>query len=178
MKKASLSRRVFLGSSLLFGAASLYWINNKDTKVYLYANETQVLLHAAYHLFPQSNIGVGAKDLHIASYLAFVLRDKRIMKEDRNFFLKGAFWLEESSFENYNISFLNLSKDMKEELLRSITQDRWGENFVYTSLTYIFEALLCAPVYGSNPNAIGWKWLEHNPGFPQPKSIQEINYEV
>ena len=24
------------------------------------------------------------------------------------------------------------------------------------------------PVYGGNPEMIGWKWLEHQPGFPAP----------
>ena len=24
------------------------------------------------------------------------------------------------------------------------------------------------PVYGGNPDGIGWKWLMHPPGFPRP----------
>jgi len=35
-------------------------------------------------------------------------------------------------------------------------------------LTYILEALLTDPVYGGNPNGIGWTWLQHQPGFPTP----------
>lgn len=178
MKKASLSRRVFLGSSLIFGAGVLYWIQNREQKVRLYANETQVLLHACYHLFPSSTKGPGAIDLNIASYLIFVLEDQRIMKEDRDHFLKGAYWLEESAYEEYDQSFINLKKEDKESLFVKISQDRWGQNFIYTSLTYIFESLLSSPVYGSNPNEIGWKWLEHNPGFPQPHSVKDINYEI
>ncbi|PHR56156.1 MAG: hypothetical protein COA44_08670 [Arcobacter sp.] len=178
MKKESLSRRVFLGTSLIFGAGSIFWLQNKDKKTALYTNETQVLLAASHYLFPQSSLGPSAKELHIASYLVFVLQDKRIMKEDRDSFLKGAYWLEESSFEKYNLSFLNLNESQKEELLQDVTQDRWAERFVYTCLTYIFEALLSAPIYGSNPKKIGWKWLEHNPGFPQPEKIKETIYEV
>lgn len=178
MNTVKLARRAFLGTSLLFGAGSILWLQNQDKKMAIYANETQVLLAVSYHLFPISSLGPNAKELNIASYLAFVLKDKRIMKEDRDSFLKGAYWLEESSFEKFNASFLNLSHENKEELLHEVTQDRWAERFVYTCLTYIFEALLCAPVYGSNPNEIGWKWLEHNPGFPQPKFIQETVYEI
>ena len=33
---------------------------------------------------------------------------------------------------------------------------------------YIFEALLSDPVYGGNPEGIGWRWLGHRPGFPRP----------
>lgn len=178
MKKEGLTRRIFLGSSLVFCAGAVYWFQNRKKSLHLYANDTQVLLHAAYHLFPQSDYGPGAKDLHIANYLAFVLQDGRILKDDRDLFLKGAFWLEESSFEEYNMSFLNLGNQEKESLLQNVTRQRWGERFVYTSLGYIFEALLCAPVYGSNPKEIGWKWLDHNPGFPQPRSLKEITYEV
>jgi len=178
LKNTSLTRRVFLGTSLLFGLGSVLYLKNKNKSTRLYANETQVLLAASQHLFPQSSLGPSAKELHIASYLAFVLEDKRIMKSDRDYFLKGAYWLEESAFEKYDLSFLNLSYDDKEELLQEVTQDRWGKSFVTTALTYIFEALLSAPVYGSNPKEIGWKWLSHNPGFPQPKFIQETLYEV
>jgi len=178
LKKASLPRRAFLGTSLLFGAGGILWIQNQGKKTGLYANETQVLLTVSYHLFPNSALGPSAKELHIASYLAYVLQDKRIMKDDRDFFLKGAYWLEESSFEHYDSSFLNLSTNNKEALLQRLIQDRWAERFIYTCLGYIFEALLSAPVYGSNLNEIGWKWLEHNPGFPQPKFIQETIYEI
>lgn len=178
MNQTKLSRRVFLGSSLVFGAGAIFWLQNKDKKARLYANETQVLLHAAYHLFPRSGLGPGAKDFHVSSYMAFVLEDERIMKEDRDYFLKGAFWLEESSFDEYNTSFLNLSYEEKEELLQATTQDRWGQRFVYTCLGYIFEALLSSPVYGSNIDGMGWTWLEHNPGFPQPLSLKETAYEV
>lgn len=178
MKKESLTRRIFLGTSLVFATGAVYWFQNSKKSLQVYANDTQVLLHAAYHLFPQSDLGPGAKELHIANYMAFVLQDNRIVKDDRDFFLKGAFWLEESSFEEYNKSFLNLSNLEKESLLQDVTRQRWGERFVYTSLSYIFEALFCAPVYGSNPKETGWKWLEHNPGFPQPNSLKEITYEV
>ena len=33
---------------------------------------------------------------------------------------------------------------------------------------YLAEALMLDPVYGGNPDMIGWKWLEHQAGFPRP----------
>lgn len=144
----------------------------------LYANKVQVLLHTAYHLFPYSTIGPGARELRISSYLSFVLKDERILKEDREYLLLGAAWLEESAYEQYDKSFLNLDTLQKEELLKNVSKKTWGENFIYTTLGYIFEALLSAPVYGSNIDEIGWKWLEHNPGFPQPVNKKEIDYAV
>jgi gluconate 2-dehydrogenase gamma chain len=45
---------------------------------------------------------------------------------------------------------------------------RWGRAWLSLLLYYIFEALLSDPVYGGNPGEIGWRWLEHQPGFPRP----------
>ena len=47
-----------------------------------------------------------------------------------------------------------------------------GENWVSTLLFYICEALLTDPIYGGNPNGIGWAWLAHQPGFPRPSPEQ------
>ena len=43
-----------------------------------------------------------------------------------------------------------------------------GELWISTLIVYLLEALLCAPAYGGNPEAIGWHWLGHQPGFPLP----------
>ena len=136
------------------------------------------MLHAAQHLFPHSHLGPGAGELKISSYLSFVLQDERILEEERRRFLQGAAWLEESAFEMFEKSFLNRDKEEKERLMQSIARENWGENFIYTTLGYLFEALLSAPVYGSNIDEIGWKWLAHNPGFPQPMRPEEISYAV
>ena len=179
MEKASLTRRLFIGGSLAIGAGAFILSNrDKELDLSLFAKDTQVLLHTAYHVFPQSKLSPSALDLHISSYLAFVLKDERILKEDRDYILKGAHWLEESAFENYDKSFLNLTEEEKEELLQDIVTYRWGENFIYTTLTYIFEAMVSAPVYGSNIEGRGWKWLEHNPGFPLPKTAKETMYDL
>lgn len=179
MTKTSLSRRVFMGTSLIAGLGLfLYVTDEKNSGVKLYSNKVQVLLHSAYHLFPHSVLGPGANELNISSYLSFVLKDERILKEDRERLLQGAGWLEESAFEMYEMSFLNLTVLQKEELMHSISAQRWGEVYIYTCLGYVFEALLSAPVYGSNIDEMGWKWLEHNPGFPQPVSKKEISYAV
>lgn len=178
MQKRMLSRRTILGGSVAVGISLLLWLNDKDTSPRLYSKDVQVLLQTAYQLFPHSKLGPGAVDLHIAAYLSYVLQDERIMEEERHYLLKGAGWLEESAFESYGKSFLSLAIDEKESLLHKVSRDRWGENFIYRVLNYILEALLCTPVYGSNVKEIGWKWLEHNPGFPQPPTKKEISYDL
>jgi len=180
LENSSLSRRLFVGGSLALGVATFvfYNKNKKELDTSLFSKDTQVLLFTAYHLFPQSKISPSALDLHISSYLAFVLKDERILKEDRDYLLKGAYWLEESAFEEYNKSFLNLSTDEKEELLQDVATYRWGENYIYKTLTYIFEAMVSAPIYGSNTQGKGWDWLSHKPGFPLPKTLKEITYDL
>lgn len=179
LQNKALSRRTLLGGCLAAGIGALLWQGSRDEdKVRLYANEVQVLLHTAYHLFPHSKLGPGAVDLHISGYLSYVLADERIMEKKRQRFLKGAGWLEESAYEGYGKSFLNLAKNEKESLLQKVSQEGWGKHFITTVLNYLFEALLSAPLYGSNLDEIGWKWLEHTPGFPQPTTIKEISYAL
>lgn len=167
-----------LGGSVAVGISLLLWQSDKNTSPRFYTKDVQVLLQTAYQLFPHSKLGPGAADLHIAAYLSYVLQDERIMEEKRHYLLKGAGWLEESAFKIYAKSFLNLKVDEKEQLLLKVSKESWGERFIYRVLNYILEALLSAPVYGSNANAIGWKWLEHNPGFPQPSTKKEISYDL
>lgn len=178
MQKKALLRRTLLGGAGAAGLSLFLWPNDKQRQPRLYAKDVQVLLHTSYQLFPHSKLGPGAVDLHIAAYLSYVLQDERIMQEKRHYLLKGAGWLEESAHEDYDKSFLNLKVDEKEELLLKVSAQSWGENFIYRVLNYILEALLSAPVYGSNIKEIGWKWLEHNPGFPQPSTKKEISYDL
>ena len=53
-------------------------------------------------------------------------------------------------------------------MLRQIEQSNAGQNWLSLLLTYLLEALLADPVYGGNPDGIGWQWLEHQSGFPRP----------
>lgn len=178
MKDTLISRRMFIGTSLTLCLGAIAYTQIRPSATIFYANEIQVILHASYHLFPDSKVGPSARDLQISHYLSGVFADKRLFKEDKDRFLKGGYWLEESSYEVFNKSFLNLNKNEKENLFQEISTERWGEAFMFTCLNYIFEALLSAPVYGSNTDAIGWKWLDHSPGFPQPKTKEEISYDL
>ena len=66
--------------------------------------------------------------------------------------------------------FPQLEANQREQLLQRIARSEAGENWLSLLLVYIFEALLSSSIYGGNPDGIGWRWLEHNPGFPQPTS--------
>ncbi len=122
------------------------------------------------HLFPSEADSPGANDIHAASYLKSLLEDSAHDQDERNFILNGPNWLNDLSNKEYKKPFLQLNTTQREQLLQRIASSEAGENWLSLLLVYIFEALLSSPIYGGNPDGIGWRWLEHNPGFPQPTS--------
>lgn len=122
------------------------------------------------HLFPSETDSPGANDINAASYLKRLLDDTDNDQDERNFILNGPNWLNELAKTEYQKPFAQLDATQGEQLLQRIAQSEAGENWLSLLLLYIFEALLSSPLYGGNPDGIGWRWLEHNPGFPQPTS--------
>jgi len=120
------------------------------------------------HLFPAADDTPGASDINATVYLYNVLENPAADPEDREFVMNGAGWLNELAQDKYQQSFSGLDTAHREMALRQIEQSRAGERWLSKLLTYILEALLADPVYGGNPDGIGWKWLEHQPGFPTP----------
>ena len=120
------------------------------------------------HIFPACPDSPGAGDINATEYLRTVLSGKDIDSEMRTFIYRGVDWLERFTREKHGASFEEMSESGRESVLRGFATDIIGEIWLSTILIYIFEALLCDPVYGGNPNQTGWEWLEHKPGFPRP----------
>jgi gluconate 2-dehydrogenase gamma chain len=120
------------------------------------------------HLFPSETDSPGATDINATSYLKNLTEDADHDKDERNFILNGPTWLDELAKTDYKKPFTQLDATQREQLLRHIAHSQAGENWLSLLLMYIFEALLSSPIYGGNPDGVGWRWLEHNPGFPQP----------
>ena len=131
-------------------------------------NEWQRLQIAQEHLFPHTEDGPGAVDVKAAAYLQNVLLDPNGDAEEQDYLKKGLTWLEEEAQEVLGRSFVSLNADEREQVLRSMAGHGWGERWISLILLYIFEALLADPLYGGNPDGMGWAWLEHNPGYPRP----------
>ena len=119
-------------------------------------------------LFPDDGNGPSAMDLNAALYLKFVLEAEDTDQDDRAFIDKGIDWLNDLAQDTLNQVFAACSYAQQTELVSEIAKSRAGERWLAFLLTYIFEALLTDPVYGGNPNGIGWQWLQHQPGFPHP----------
>lgn len=120
------------------------------------------------HLFPSEPDAPGAREINALNYLRSVIELAGAGTEEHDFILQGAQWLEEIALEDHQEVFSQLDFSAKERVLRRVAASEVGENWISTLLYYLFEALLADPVYGGNPNGIGWKWLQHIPGFPRP----------
>lgn len=120
------------------------------------------------HLFPDEENSIGAKDIHALEYLRATLITPDFDKEEGVLIHNGVNWLNDLSQQQYSKKFIQLDNVAKEKLLRRIESSNAGERWLSTVLTYLLEALLTDPIYGGNTNGIGWKWLQHQPGFPRP----------
>ncbi len=120
------------------------------------------------HLFPSETNSPGAREINALAYLRSILDQPHTDPEDASFIRRGVGWLDEIAIEQKQQPFRKLDGGEREQVLRSIERSRAGENWLALLLMYIFEALLSDPVYGGNPQGVGWDWLEHQPGFPRP----------
>lgn len=167
------SRRRFLQGVSAFSAGMLLPLSSRANPQ---AASTVPLREAPWptiaavqeHLFPTEADSPGAGDINATGYLKTLLDDSAHDEDERNFILNGPNWLNELAITHYRNPFTRLNETQREQLLQRIARSEAGENWLALLLLYIFEALLSSPVYGGNPEGIGWRWLEHNPGFPQP----------
>jgi len=128
----------------------------------------QVLAAVQDHLFPAEQKAPGAADVHAAAYLQWVLSDPSLKQSSRDFFRQGVESIMALSSQEHDRSFTALSEDQKEQLLRKFESQHDGAHWLREVLNYLLEATLTDPVYGGNPNGIGWKWLAHKPGYKRP----------
>ncbi len=136
-------------------------------------NAVQVLL------FPDDGNGPDALAINALSYLEWAMTDSQNVDDgDPEFISRGIGWLDDLSEQQKGDKFIKLTQKQQNKLLTEIAATQAGENWLSLLLYYITEALMLDPVYGGNPDAIGWQWLEHQPGFPAPvtgKTYQDFN---
>lgn len=122
------------------------------------------------HLLPSSNSGPGAKEIQVTQYLMNVVKLQPTAKEEVEFIYKGVGWLNGYTQSQDKLNFFDLSTEKKEQVLQTISKSLAGENWLNNLIGYIYEAMLSPPIYGGNPNRIGWNWLEHQGGYPLPQA--------
>lgn len=149
----------------------------KDVSVWQVKEPWLTLAAVQEHLFPSDAEAPGARQINATQYLKNVIDHHDIEESEKEFIKNGVNWLNGLAKEMFAARFIELNTSKKEKTLRKVAQSRAGENWISTLLTYIIEALLTSPAYGGNPNGVGWKWLEHQPGFPQPP-VNKVYYRL
>ena len=176
-----MERRQFLRVMLAGAIATQipWWVacsNESKTRTGFHLNQEQkrILILVQNFLFPSDGNGPGAMDLKTEKYIQWNLNDPNLDPEEKQYFVNGIGWVEETAQEEKESSFLSLSDIERVEILKLISKEVWGESWYSMNLNFIFEALLSDPIYGANINKEGWNWLEHNPGHPRP--TEEMKY--
>ena len=157
-------------TSIPFNAWANNSTNEKDKINEALKTDPWLTLNAVLnHLLPASNSGPSALDIQALNYLYNLVHQQPTEQEEIDFIYQGVGWLNGFSQSELKQNFNNLNNVNKEKLLRSISQSQAGQNWLNTLLNYLLEAMLTPPVYGGNPNGIGWQWLEHHSGYPLPE---------
>jgi len=129
------------------------------------------------HLLPHSPSGPGAVDIQATQYLYNLVHQQPTPQDEVDFVFQGVGWLNGYAQGQTKRNFPQLSNEQKEKMLRAISRSPAGENWLSMLMSNMLEAMLSPPAYGGNPDGIGWKWLEHQPGFPLPNAGQRY-YEL
>ncbi|RUM64067.1 MAG: hypothetical protein DSZ04_03380 [Sulfurimonas sp.] len=158
-----LKRRAFLKAGFLSSAV----IVMNGCSVFVITTSRDTIKVLQNDLFPK------AKELGIntADYIGIVLKHSHISQEDKEYLKNGVKWLNESAVEMYKKQYTKLLAHERQEVLKSFAQESWGSSWLDTILRYTFEASFGDPIYGSNNNKAGWKWLEFTGGEPRPKKV-------
>lgn len=171
------ARRGFLSdvlkSTAMVGSLPLWGMlkgcdRQSEQQTLLQQHPWQTFAAVQQHLFPADGNGPSASDINASLYLKFVLDAPDTDEDDKTFVLDGIKWLNGLSDEQFGKPFAVLTPIEQHKVLKKIASSSAGERWLSHLLLYIMEALLTDPVYGGNPGGIGWQWLEHQPGFPQP----------
>lgn len=183
--ESGLSRREFIqqsGAAALLAGLTIYKPvvaktlkdNNPPTAAETFSPHQQAVLQTAQEqLFPADGDGPSAREINALPYLEWALTDPANIEDgDREFLSKGTGWLDALSMETYELGFTKLSSTEQHELMQQFSETERGENWMSLLIYYLLEALLLDPVYGGNPDGLGWKWLQHQPGFPRPGKDQ------
>jgi len=177
-----MNRRHFLSRSLL--AASLPLVPGATTwaKVLpelsegaagLSRRQWETLAALQDHLLPSEPDAPGAREVHATAYLYYTLTAPGTKPVEQTFIREGLERLERVVAGIGEKSFIELDEAGRETALRRLEQDKVGQHWLAEVLNFLLESLLADPLYGGNPDTIGWRWLEHTPGFPRPPKGKE-----
>jgi len=171
--KASTISSLFFSGGLLIPSISHSQINDSQAKLFKRA-QWQTLIAIQEHLFPAHNGAPGASQFNAKAWLYNSLTQPRVNPDVIKIYHEQIKQTNILSQKLFSKKFVLLPQTAKEQVLRQLEKNRQGQVWLAEILNYLIEALLTDPVYGSNNQAIGWKWLGHTPGFPRPTPKQKF----
>ena len=163
--KSKMTRRVFIASALLAGTALTLLPQREKTHIKI--KPFKIIEAVQEVLFPKGLQAPSASEFGATNYLATVTTHSSFWKDDLIFLIFGTELLikEEPTFLAMN------HKEQEKALRNFVNNNSKAENWVSLLLFYTLEALFSDPIYGGNKNELGWKWVKHNTGQPQPKKM-------
>ena len=120
------------------------------------------------HLFPSEPGAPGAAEIDALGYVKSMLAVPGVDPAERSAIIVGAQTVEQQAQAHAGKAFGELAEAQREAVLRGFEASDAGRRWLAGMMNYLIEALLADPVYGGNPDGIGWRWLDHFPGFPRP----------
>ena len=120
------------------------------------------------HLFPSESQAPGATEINALSYLHFVMNWQGTDPLEPKMLRAGLEQLHKIAGRAEAGGFEALDPQGRERALRTLEATDGGTQWISLVLDYLLEALLADPVYGGNPEGIGWRWLEIQPGYQRP----------
>lgn len=118
-------------------------------------------------LFP--NDGNGPSYIEINS-IEHVLWSISISTIEETHFNEGLTAVKTLFAQSINADYRDVSSNEWDQFVSIVAQYPDTISWVKQNLTFILESLSMDPIYGINKNEMGWKWLEHQPGFPRPSN--------
>lgn len=120
------------------------------------------------HLLPSEADVPGAREVNALSYLHFVMGWEGTDPAEPEILRSGLDRLREIAAQTTGSAFAALDTPDREQVLRALEAEEDGTQWILLVLDYLFEALLSDPIYGGNPDGIGWRWLGIEPGHRRP----------
>jgi len=161
--KSTITRRVFIISSLATGTALFLLPQGHKTSIKL--EPFKIIEKVQAILFPKNGNAPSADEFEATNYLLIVSSHPSFSKDDLLFLQKGA-----KELIKQEPKFLTMSFQKQSDVINDFSKTKIGRNWLSILLYYTIEALLSDPIYGGNRNEVGWKWLNHHTGKPQPKT--------
>lgn len=120
------------------------------------------------HLLPAGEGIPGAEQIHAVAYLHATLTTVGADDGQYERILDGAERVMALAQRDFGQPFPMLDGEQREAVLRKLEGQSGGQRWLSSLLNFLLEALLADPLYGGNPDGIGWTWLQHQPGYPRP----------